>query len=448
MSAQLILLTIFAAALGLSAVIRPATLFQYPVAAGLLMMGFVLPQAWTIERSGIGRDYDPPSAWIYMTLCLAMLLLGFALTAYRGAKATSTAPRRTIETFLETYDVERVFKACAALVAIGTVAWVLMLRDAEAATASSAQWTGVITLYALLTSLLLFGASLAWLLYLYTRDRKSLMLAVFGLSFSVPTVLFSARRELAFELVTSLLLGLFFVRGKSVSRFLLIPMMLVGTVYVNQASAIRSYIKNNDASLVGALTSNEVASDITSGGHTSEVMFAVSDIALTQWSGEYVYFAPYWNTMVQLYFPAFIFGREAKDHAKFDFNLYVNRHAFTAENGATHTGFSDSFVEFHYLGAGLFFAIAAILGFVWRRAREGDIGAQFFYMVLLTEGMMTITESTSRFVGKVPFLFGVMGLAFWYARRPRKRAEAVFTGVALSPAAQHARNATRLSIER
>ena len=69
-------------------------------------------------------------------------------------------------------------------------------------------------------------------------------------------------------------------------------------------------------------------------------------------------------------------------------------------------------------------------------------------MTLLTEGMMTITESTSRFAGKLPILYGAMGLVFLYARKPRKKAAQAFQGTSLSPAAQLQRSHARLQIDR
>ncbi len=118
MSFELTLLTAFMAGLALLSLIRPAKLFEYPVAASLLMMAFILPQAWQIEATGQGVDYDPPGAWRYMILCMLALLGGFVLTT-RVGKGQSVTPKGGFDDFSKHYDIDKLYKACVALAVVG-----------------------------------------------------------------------------------------------------------------------------------------------------------------------------------------------------------------------------------------------------------------------------------------------------------------------------------------
>jgi hypothetical protein len=57
--------------------VKPAAFLEYPTVVGLLMMGWFLPQAWSIERQGPPWIYEPASAWIYVFICMAAIVAGF-----------------------------------------------------------------------------------------------------------------------------------------------------------------------------------------------------------------------------------------------------------------------------------------------------------------------------------------------------------------------------------
>ena len=416
MSIQLTILTALVALLALVAFLRPATLFQYPVAASLLMWFFIIPQAWRIEASGALDDYEPTLTWGYMILCTVCTVIGF----YAGNARAVATKRNGIEQLLAVYDPARLFHGALALMALGGFA-IIMINRMAATMEPGTEWTGAIAFYAFVATLFVYGTALAWLLYLYTKDKKALVLAAGGMAMNVPVILLSARRETAFLLLVILLLGWFFVRKKSLSRLIFIPMILVGSVLVNQAGTLRAYIKTNDATLVDAIaaTSNdEVAETPTGGADYSEVGSAIYDITIAKWSENYAFVMPYYNCLISYYVPAFIVGRDVKDGLKAHLDDgSEDKYQRTYWGGATHTGFADSFQAFHYFGCLIFLAIAYIMGSLWKRAMSGDIKAQLYYMMLLSVGLKVFTEATSIFFGILPLMFLSMGGVFWYARR-------------------------------
>ena len=411
MSVELTILTGLIGVLALFAIVRPSMLFGYPIAAAMLMWFFLIPQAWRIESVGELNDFEPTLTWGYMILCVLMTVIGFVA----GGARTPAVNRNTLEALSEKYDLNKLFIGSVALVAIGGFAMIMISREAATMAANEA-WTGAIAFYAMISILLIYGACLSWLLYLYTSSLKCLAIAIFGLALTVPTILFGARRELSFTVASIILLGFFFVKGRSVSRLILVPLVLFGGILVNQAGEIRGYISQKDSNLIQAVAASDQQSADTNLKRYDEMASGVSDIAIASWSNDYKLLSPYYNTIVQLYVPAFIFGRDFKNAMRAD-DADSERYSRYFANGATRTGFSDSFQSFHYFGCLIFFAISYCMGILWKNARSGDIVSQFYYMLLLAVGLKVFTESTSIFIGILPLIIGSTFVVFRYAQR-------------------------------
>ena len=411
MSIELTILTGLIALLALLAIIRPSVLLAYPVAAAMLMWFFLVPQAWRIESVGELNDFEPTVTWVYMILCVVMTLIGF----FAGGARTTGVNRNSLEELSKRYDLNRLFIGSVVLVIIGGGATILTARETATMTANEA-WGGAIAFYVMISALLIYGASLAWLLYLYTSSWKSLAVALLGLIVTVPTILLGARRELSFTVATVILLGIFFVKGKSLSRLVLVPLVLVGGILINQAGDIRGYIAARDSNLIGAIADADLQKSSQNERRYEEMASGVSDIAIASWSNEYKLFAPYYNTLVQLYVPAFIIGRDFKNAIRVDDTDEGESNRYFA-NGATRTGFSDSFQSFHYFGCIIFFLISFVMGYLWKSAKAGDIVSQLYYMLLLAVGLKVFTESTSIFFGILPLILGSTFVVFQYARR-------------------------------
>ena len=415
MSLELIILTGLIALLALLAVLRPATLFAYPVAGSLLMWVFLLPQAWRIESSGDLNDFEPTLTWGYMILCMIMTAVGF----WAGGIRAAIAGRNDLAALRERYDFDKLLKGAVALVVVGGIAQVLLQREVSTMKAGDL-FTGAVAFYVMITALLIYGATLGWILYLYTSDKRALLLALIGLAVTTPTILLAARRELSFTVVSIIFLGLWFVKKKAISRLLLIPLVFIGTVLINNAGAIRGYIARQNTTLISALSADDLQDASRNKNNYDEMASGVSDIAITFWSGRYSFLSPYYNTLIQLYVPAFIVGREAKDGLLIPDDESADSFSKYYANGSTRTGFADSFQAFHYFGCLIFLAISYFMGVLWKRANAGDILSQLYYIILLAAGLKVFTESTSVFFGVLPLIIGSTYAVFRYARRPIK----------------------------
>ena len=419
MSTSLIILSSLVIALGIIPFLKPNLTFQYPLVVGMFLSVWLLPQAWAIERDGLAGAFDAGPAWTYMTLCVAFLVFG-----YFGGRATSRqrmlAKRDEISA---QYNEKRMTHASIALLAVGVVSSLLM-SQAQEKVENATMWTGVITLYALLAQCLVFAAALTFLIYLRTRSKTALILFIIASATFSPVLLFAVKREFIFQFAMIIVCGLYLVRGLVPSRFILLSACFIGAFIVNNTGSIRSYIKTNDTSLVGALTSSDFFDTEDREANTPkapEILGAVTDISIAADQGVYHPFRSIYNGAIWRYFPAFIFGREAKDRLtiKDDQDVLSNRY-FTL--GATRTGFSDTFIDFWYLGVLGFAFLGFFFGIVFELAAAGSLRGQYMYVSMLGTGIHGITHAFQEFVCTLPFLLLVVWLPFRYARiTPKER---------------------------
>jgi hypothetical protein len=374
---------------------------------------WLLPQAWAIEREGLSSAFDPTPAWNYMTLCVILLVFG-----YLGGRAVSRQRLQAQKDEISSmYSEKRMTHAATALLAVGTISFILMSRSA-ADVENQTMWTGIITMYALFAQCLVFAAALTFLIYLRTKQRSALILFCIATAIFSPVLLFAVKREFLFEFAIIVVCGLHFVRGFVPPRPLLLIACAIGAFIVNNAGDLRGYIKVNDTSLVGALTSQDFYSSQTTTAATPkapEVEGAVTDIAIAIEQGGYVPFRAIYNGAIWRYFPAFIFGREAKNRMMIqdDQDLLSNRY-FTS--GATRTGFSDTFKDYWYFGVFAFALLGFFYGSVFELASAGGLRGQYLYVSMLGTGLHGITHAFQEFVCTLPFLMLVIWLPFRYAR--------------------------------
>jgi len=413
-SASLIILSGLILALGAVPLITPRKMFEFPYVTGMFLSVWLLPQAWAVEKGGLADPFDPTIAWVYMCLALVFLVAGYSAGRVLGRH---TAERKQDE-IATMYSEKRMGQASLVLIAVGAGGFFMMTRTA-AATTYETGWTGIVLVYAMLAQCLVFGAALNFLIYLRTNNRTALVLFVIATAIFSPGLLVAVKREYIFQFAIIIFGGLFLVRNFVMPRVFLFAACLLGAFIVNQAGMLRGYVKTNDSSLVGALTSAEVLSgEYGKDMHitpAAEVTGAVTDIAIATDLGEYRPFVSTYNGMVSRYFPAFIFGRDAKNAMmiKVNDNPLSNRYF---SMGATRTGFSDTFLDYWYFGVFAFALLGAFFGWLFSMASVGGLRDQYLYVSMLGLGLHGITHAFQEFVASLPFLLLVVWLPFRYAR--------------------------------
>ena len=424
MSFSLITLSAVIITLGIVPFIWPRAIFEYPFVVGMLLSVWLLPQAWTVEREGLAGAFDPTIAWNYMTLCMIFTCAGYvagrAIGKQRAAKRQATLAMM--------YNERRMTQASIVLIVIGAISYVLMLRTL-AVNVYEAGWTGIIIVYVMLSLCLVFGAALSFLIFLRTKSRVALILFLIATAIYLPILLVSVKREYIFDFAVIIMGGLFLVKRFVPPRALLLACCLIGGFIVNKAGDLRGYVHDNDATLIGALTSTEVLSGQYSARGSKaapEVSGAVTDIAIASELGDYHPFVGIYNGMVSRYFPAFLFGRDAKNALTVktdEANPLSNR---AQANGATRTGFSDTFTDFWYFGVLAFVSLGVFFGWLYSFAISGGLRDQYLFVSLLGGGLHAFTHGYQEFVCSLPFMLLIIWLPFRYARitkAERARAE-------------------------
>lgn len=397
------------------AVVNPRTVFQYPVVVGFLIIGWVVPQAWAVERLDLLGNIDLSGVWLYILACVIFVVLGF----WYGRR-TSVAAERTGERSLYRFDQRKLAYGCLALIIFGAISYALMGREAVG---QGSEWTGVVSMYALFSQGLLFGAALSWLIYLRTGNKRMLLLSAIAVAIFIPVVLFAVKRSAVFELAIIYFLGLFFVRHKAPSRTLIIVGAVLGTILIHQVGNLRHHIEGHGTSVVDAILEGAATQDfsVLEMERAPEIASAAVDIYYTGVVSHYRPFVSIWNRLIHQYVPAFIVGDRMKNSFKFQESI---QDQYFESRGATRTGFSDSFRSFWVFGVFCFFAIAYGFGRLWAGAVAGDVRSQFFYIILLNDGLIAMTESVARFVATLPFLVLATWLPFYFARRKVQRVAA------------------------
>ncbi|MEO9130268.1 MAG: hypothetical protein ABI240_03565, partial [Sphingomonas sp.] len=414
MSFSLITLSAVIITLGVIPFIWPRAIFEYPFVVGMLLSVWLLPQAWAVEREGLAGAFDPTETWIYMTLCMIFLCVGYVV----GRKIGIQRAAKRQATLALMYNERRMTHASIVLIMIGAVAYVLMQRTV-ATTVYQGGWTGIIIVYAMLSLCLVFAAALSFLIFLRTKSKPALILFIIATAIYLPILLVSVRREYIFNFGVIILGGLFLVKRFVPPRALLLAFCLIGGFIVNRAGDLRGYVHDNDSSLIGALTSAEVLTGGyggMSGTKAAEVTGAVTDIAIASELGEYHPFVGIYNGMVSRYFPAFIFGRDAKNALSIDAeeaNPLSNR---AQSNGATRTGFSDTFTDFWYFGVLAFVSLGVFFGWLYSFAIAGGLRDQYLFVSLLGGGLHAFTHGYQEFICSLPFMLLIIWLPFRYAR--------------------------------
>jgi hypothetical protein len=393
--------------------LRTNRVFLYPVGVALLFMAWVVPQAIQIETSGLGEFHDAHFTWAYATLCLIATTVGFRAGLRHGPLGWCPA-----------LAVRPLLGGTIALVVLGGFCALKVYGMAEADDLGS-EWTGAITAYNLGAQALIYAFALSWLIYLRTGRPIFLALMCLALLFVVPGLMAGVKRSVIFELAFVFAAGLHFARGVRLNRLALVAACIFGTVLIHQIGAVRDYIAEGHGNAVQAVVSGVMFErfEYFNLERAPELSQAVSDIAIYNETMQFDGFAHHWNKLVHQYVPAFLLGQETKDGLKVDVmggygeataNVYFSR-------GATRTGFSDSFRGFWLFGAVLFLVIGWVFGRLYTSSLDGNLPAQFYYLVLFSDGLLAITESTTRFVSQIPFLLLATLPIFLFATAGRRR---------------------------
>ena len=411
MSITLIIIIVFSLGFVAWGLFKPSRLYRFDCAFSLMFLAWLIPEMYIVEQSEFSRFLDFSFTWRYILACQLLVYLGF----YIGKKIKGNDI--DIAANLYSYDLRRSNKACVIVIAVGFVGFILMAGEVQE-TGLSGEWSGVVTFYYLLTQFILFGGALAWLIYLHTKQFRSLIIFLLMVSVAIPIVMYFARRGIMFQVAFATLAGAYLVTKYTPPRSIMVIGIVFGFVVLNTAGNIRSHIENENGTLVSAISSGAAVNGFNIFEHNPapEVKSALTDIEIVRTTGNHEPFKLLWDSAVMQYIPAFLLGRDFKSSLLFDKSADSVIQRFGMD-GATRTGFGEAYTGYWYFGTIIYFLIGLYQGGLWSRAERGDIRSQYYYVVIMNFGLLTITESISRFLVTLPIIYGVGYLVFRYIEK-------------------------------
>jgi hypothetical protein len=418
------LLAVIVVAMLVRGLLRPGATLEYPFLAAATMAGWFMPQALLLMN-------DPylPEGGYDATMVMAALSMIAILRGDRRASRSSPVE-------IERFDEQRLLIGAAALSAIGAVAFGLVLRTPVEVN-EEGLGTGIVTIYFFFFTAQFFGLALSLIVFLRRYSPLAAAVVAFDYVSMSGFILFGGRRGPLVELALITFCALWFQRRIAPPRALFIVGVVASSLVVNAAGEYRSLVSSINANRSeqegGRLPTFDEFMKIDFLGsfasadprRTDELRNAIFDIAATLDTLGFRFGVDYWNYMVFRYVPAQLVGRDLKEMLTVRLpDLAAEVYAHRPWIGTTHTGFSDSFLSFGPAGAVIFGLIAAFLARNWRDAAKGSLKAQYFYCILITTGLNSITHGTSWFVVFVPQALGFSWVVFRWAeikRDPRAR---------------------------
>lgn len=418
MSPSLMLMTGLALLFALRGILGQNRFFEFPTLAALLYLAYFVPQALAAERNPLLQAYEPWVLWYYMSCSLIMLAIGFGIGRRLARKhAVGSQPPRQ-PTYL-------VVSGSVILAILGLLAINQVSNMSEAANALGTSWTGEITAWYLLIQTTFFAFALSFIGYMRGERNKILLVVAVITLYSIGSMLgANVKRNLIAEV--GLIIGgaWFFIKYRQPPRALLLIGCFLGMVLLHQVGAVRGYIQDERGTAFDAIMEGVPFKEFKYFNYdqSPEIQQAMVDIYAARQSGRIEGPASLWNQTVHHYVPAFLLGREFKESLMFESpsagEQYYRLDAFERE-GATRTGFSNTFKSFSVLGVFVFMIMGIFMGWLFGMAVYGRMWAQFYYVLLLNDGLMAFTESTDRFFATMPFVFATT-IYFVWPRKPGK----------------------------
>ena len=414
---MLMALTLLAIVLSAPAFIDTRNVLRLDVASGLMIAAWLLPQAYPLRNDPFSWYYDLSFTYGYVFVCIALLAIG-SLIGRRLAERSFANEALAGQKAPVLYDARRLAIAALVMTAIGGVAFGLMARAAQGFGVQD-QWSGIITLYHLLSQFMVFGGTLGILVYMQYRDKWGLVAFFAMIVVAVPIVVIFVRRSVLFQIGAATLGAFMLNRDVRLPRLPVAIVLAISILILNGAGPIRQHIFYEGGTIVSAFTEGVIFREAFSDEKfffSAELKSAASDIEIARATDRYKPFVMLWNIGVSQYVPGFLIGDELKSSFLIpDENRSVYQSYFA--EGATRTGFAESFTGYSYFGPFIYLIIGILFGRLWVLTTRKDIKAQHIYLVFLLYSLLTITESISRMVVTAPIIMTSIWVSFKYAQR-------------------------------
>jgi hypothetical protein len=354
-----------------------------------VFLGFV----W-IQLHGLGQvSWSLPGEGLAKTTFMSLL----CLVCFWWGYSRRILPLRL---FSGDYDNGRLLLVSFGLTLFGATFYFMISRLPEALLQSS-QPTGKLVALNFFAQTLSYGFALACLLWAKFKDKRALLVALFGACFYLDRIILAGRRADAAEFFFIVVLSLFFGRGFKIPRWVMLSVMIAMVLMIQSTGTYRNIASEAgwDAPFkIGRIDFIQNLENIfESGGE--EMTNAVYVIESHDLHASFDFGTSHWNQLVFNYVPAQLLGGNFKSHLQFqNVDIAEQYFRYSAKTGSTLTGMVDSFSSFWYFGAIKFLLVGYLIRKIWNGAKFGSFVAQIFYMLMITKTLHVVTHSTQFFL--------------------------------------------------
>lgn len=361
--------------------LRRENIYEFPFLIGAISFSFVLP-----EVPGLVNDrFLPEGAFdktiAFLIVCLVMCWWGWRKNA------------KPFPIFRLDFDERRLLVVAAVLSLVGAYFYHALSRLPGELTIA-VQMTGVPVIYVFFSRLLCYGLAIALLCMARRPSWPAAIVILFDLAFYLDRILVTGKRAETVELVMMIALAVYFYRGITVPRWLIMVGVVAGTLMMSSMQDYRSITKANTGSPLEQMAQIDVIGNAEAlfrdGG--SEMHNAILRISHIDATMEFDYGKSHWNHLVFNFVPAQLVGSNIKEQLMVEMPSVARD--YNPVLGTTETGLADAFQSFWYFGALKFLLLAYVLSRIWASANRGEFAAQFTYMLSIVPSMHAISHQT------------------------------------------------------
>ncbi|MCZ8370921.1 MAG: hypothetical protein O9293_13340 [Porphyrobacter sp.] len=387
---------------------------EFPTLIAALYAGFVLPQAHQLLKDPAAPQDDLSKVLVIAIGLLGATILGWRLAAFQRGKLTFAV-----------YNETQLRWAVVGASLVGAI-FSIWLRRLPSELTGVSQWTGVPTILYFFSKFQILAFAISLLCYLRSYDRNFLYWALFNAAFIVPAALLDARRESTVEIALIVIIAGWFARRQLPSRLILLGGGAVAAILVSSISQVRRIIfqTNEDGIRVrGTFSVEELlkidpfASDVMP--LYTELGNAVRVVGAVDASGGHTWGLRIWDTFVFNYVPGQWLGYETKRSLQiFDQGVPQSANVKT-DLGTVITAFADTFEAFGYAAPLIYLIVGFAYGWLFRLAMAGSLFHQYFYLIALSAGLISITHGFLVFPARLPALVVFSLFIFGFLKRRR-----------------------------
>jgi hypothetical protein len=409
------------------ALVKRERLLSPPFLVTVVFMAWVLPQLIVLTL----RQEVPASglqkAAVVSLLCLAGFLVGYAWPRKRKVLLNWKPTNRDLMVL------------CCLLAVVGGLAYSKTLALApDAYEDFGGAWTGPITIYAFFKALVPLGFATSFLLYLRSKSKLAFALTIFNGVLLAYLILVLGRRAETAGVILTYALAMFFLRGWTPSRWVMVSTIFVGALWVLSIGQYRDFVVATDViswsryfdlvfSTISISNFDDFLSfvfaspfDLVSSEEMKNVSFYLEAIDR---EGKYGFGATIWNSLVVNFVPGQILGNDFKNGLQVLLgDPAFDRFGYVRWPGSTLTGMVDAYWDFWYFAPIKFGLVGFFLRRLFVAAKENDVVAQLLMLGLIVPALHMVTHSVNWFFNELVYatIFLVAPLyILGLRRRPR-----------------------------